>query len=266
MTEKTLLALDQFFSKVGEVCYLEEAKDCFFVSVPNSHKCVRVPKYLDDDLAYFVGFAVGDAGLKDTEKTLKKVGRREYKIIVGDRDRAFVRQLLRPLFMKLFHMHVPVRYERLRKGEHYYYVNPTSKVIHLFLTEVIGLKEGKSAKYVPEIIKKSPPRVQRFFVRGYWDADGGIWLARCRGQTEIGVHCRDLELIRDIKEMTERLFGIKLGGVYCDPDGRYYKIVTSRRSEIIKACKYKLFIHPRKIKLANAAVAQTLADVSAKAS
>ena len=55
----------------------------YFRAGSSPHK-IKLPTYLTPKLAYFVGYFLGDGGLKDIRRSYDLHGRYEHKMIVGD--------------------------------------------------------------------------------------------------------------------------------------------------------------------------------------
>jgi len=207
-------------------------------------QAARLPKEMTPELAYFIGFFLGDGGLKDTRRTLEFHGRREYKIVVGDYSIEFTEKI-QQMFRQLFGITPPIRFERAAKGSHYYYVNPTSKSIFLFLTQVVGLGEGKHEKFVPKIILDSPLEIQQWFLRGYFDAEGSIYKKYNRPSWVISVHAKDHRLLEQVQAMMGPAFGLKESRLYREKCAS--KLFVTRKIEVANLVEKRLFTHPDKL-------------------
>lgn len=118
---------------------------------------IRVPMIVDEDLAAFLGYLVGDGHISETKRTIG--------LTSGDEDQAdrFVE-----LVWKLFRLQTRKRWDPNR-----WRVNFSSLDIQDFLKH-LGLKTGVAAriKEVPDVILQSPKSVVAAFLRAYYDCDG----------------------------------------------------------------------------------------------
>lgn len=214
-----------------------------------SSKFIKLPVKLTPKLAYFIGYFVADGGLKDVFRSYKTSGRFEYKMIVGD-EFLIQCKLIADLFEELFKVKFPIRMERIEKGEKFYYVNPTNKVIYRFITQVFDMPSGPktSCIRVPEVIDKSSEDLQKWFLRGVFDADGdtraiesGKLLA-----PRIKLRSRSKYFVIEIKSLLENTFKSKINGPYFNEKDKCYYIQIENKKDIIHLHKEKIFIHPIK--------------------
>ncbi|PIN99107.1 MAG: hypothetical protein COT90_01110 [Candidatus Diapherotrites archaeon CG10_big_fil_rev_8_21_14_0_10_31_34] len=212
-------------------------------------KPINLPKKLNPKLAYFVGYFLGDGGLKDIKKTYLKTRRFEHKIIVGDE---FLEQIkkIKKLFYELFGAVFPIRTERIQKGEQLYYLNPTNKVIYRFLTEVFGVPSGKKYETlkVPILIENSFPEIKKWFIRGVFDADGDTRAVErgLNSQPRIKLRMKSHNFIKSMKEILQEVFNISVNGPYFDLGKQSSYIQIERHKDIEKLNNEILFIHPVK--------------------
>lgn len=247
-----MLNFSRFELALGKTAYCKTESHYVIPKKTTGH-AVTIPIYLTPRLAYFIGFFLGDGGLKDTGKTLERSGRREYKIIVGDYSEEFTLKI-RDVFAELFGTTPPMRYERAYKGQHYYYLNPTCKAIHLFLTAVIGLGQGIHCKKVPQTILDAPTDTQQWFLRGYFDAEGSIHRKYKRKTWVISVHAKEHELLEQIQAMLGTCFGIRKSRLYREKNAS--KLFVTHQDEVSALVEKGLFTHPDKLFSPIAAVAQ----------
>jgi stage V sporulation protein R len=121
-------------------------------------KSVRIPDRLDEELAAFVGYMVGDGHISRVKRTLG--------LTTGDDAQA---RRFAALADDLFG--VPAR---LKQDGHRIRVLLHSETLADFLVEAIGLTTGPSArvKRVPDVILRSGESVVASFLRAYFDCDG----------------------------------------------------------------------------------------------
>ena len=233
-----------FFKSLGEFDRITLKDNYYSITARGAKHTVTLPHMLSPKMSYFIGFFLGDGGLKNTKTTRIRSGKSEYKLIFGDYSRKFT-QALGKLFSGLFGFSPKIRNERTRKGEHYYYYNPTSKAVHLFLTKVIGFKEGSYEKYVPEIILKSSSESQKWFLRGYFDAEGSIYRKYKRKMLIISVHAREYGLLKQIQTVLQTSFGLASSRLY--KEKKAAKLFITVQSEVFNLLSQGLFTHPDKL-------------------
>ena len=215
----------------------------------NSGAFDYLPNKLTPSLAYFIGYFYGDGGLKDIQKTFVKTGCFEYKLIIADEFEMQIK-IIQNLFQDLFGFKPPIRYERIEKGEHTYYLNPTNKAVYLFLTSVFELPPGpkSNALKVPKQILSSSNTLKRWFVRGVFDADGDTRAVEhgFTSQSRVKLRMKPLGFIKGIKRLLEEVFYVSVNGPYFDK-GKHSSYIQVERFEDIKLLNSRqLFLHPIK--------------------
>jgi intein/homing endonuclease len=133
-----------------------------FSTITYSHsKSVKLPKVINEDLVYLIG-ALRDAYIREKGST--------YYILFGylHEDRVWIDNILDPIFEKLFG-------EKLKKiGVKREYKLITSKAITSFLKETFNITPGSQRNWkTPEIVLRLPLELQKHYIAGFWDADGG---------------------------------------------------------------------------------------------
>ncbi len=128
---------------------------------------IRVPEYLDTNLAYLLGIQVGDGYLKKTVRT----GKVDYLMsydgnLLNEFD--WYNTILRRLFKDLFNKEVKVRKTTTGTVKIYF----RSKGIFTFLHEVCGISQSPKTNIgIPDIITNSSLEIKRAFLRGLADTD-----------------------------------------------------------------------------------------------
>lgn len=213
---------------------------------------VSLPKFLCPKLAYFMGYFYADGSLKDVYKSKLKTGKFEHKIKVGDEFLVQV-ELLRRLFKSLFDLDVKIRTERIEKGENYYYIEVTDKVVYRFITKIFDLPYGpKTGKLkMPPIIFNASPELKKWFIRGVFDADGETrafeyYKNKSLIKPRIRLHMKDYLFVKQIKELTFQSFGLNFNGPYIDKNNKATCIEITKIIEIQKAYQQIIFLHPVK--------------------
>jgi len=207
------------------------------------------PKKLTPPLAYFIGYFYGDGGLKDTQKTFVKTNRFEYKLIIADEFEIQIK-IIQKLFQNLFGFKPPIRYERIEKGEHTYYLNPTNKAVYLFLTNVFELPSGPKSYTlkIPKQILISNTCLKKWFVRGIFDADGDTRAVEkgFTSQSRVKLRMKPHKFITGMKSLLESTFNVSVNGPYYDKGNNSSYIQVERFKDLKLLNKQMLFLHPIK--------------------
>ena len=119
---------------------------------------VRIPKMLDEKLASFLGYLVGDGHISRVKRSIG--------LTTGDIEQA---QVFHGLVQELFD--VPVN---MRRDGGRFRVTFSSETVSNWLIKDLGLTFGFSArqKTIPNAVLCSPEHVVRAFLRAYFDCDG----------------------------------------------------------------------------------------------
>jgi stage V sporulation protein R len=133
-----------------------------YTSSRGNRQSITIPNILDEKLASFLGYMIGDGHIS---KAARQVG-----ITTG--DEAMSDDIVY-LFKKLFGLSCKRRFDDSSKNGRWRN-NVYSKHLIDFLTNYIGLCFGVSAskKEIPGLILKSPKTVVSSFLRAYFDSDG----------------------------------------------------------------------------------------------
>lgn len=123
---------------------------------PRMRRAIRVPRLLDEDLAAFLGYLIGDGHLSRVKRL---VG-----FTTGDEEQA---RRFQELGERLFGLQARV----LRDGNRWRVLFHSLDLLDFL--ESLGLKSGPSAaeKQVPPLILRSPESVVVSFLRAYFDCD-----------------------------------------------------------------------------------------------
>jgi stage V sporulation protein R len=128
------------------------------VRLPSARTAIALPTEVDEDLASFLGYLVGDGHVSLVKRTIG--------LTTGDAPQA---ERFARLVTRLFGLHATTRLDGSR-----YRVSVSSQNLADFLVEGLGLTHGPSArtKRIPECVLRSPEPVVRAFLRAYFDCDG----------------------------------------------------------------------------------------------
>lgn len=223
--------------------------DIGYVRIGSSPHNVSLPFELTPKLAYFVGYIYGDGGFKDIRRSKQVSNRFDHKVIVADEFKIQV-NIIADLFFELFNIKTPVRDERIKKGENVYYVNPTCKMFYRFFVKIFDFPEGpKKNLSIPKIIKDAPQEIRKWFIRGFFDADGDVksteaYINRKLPKPRVKVRLADLNFVKQLKECLIKDFGLPMTGPYTDSGSDWY--IQGAKNAMIKAGKQMLFTHPIK--------------------
>ena len=119
---------------------------------------ISIPKRVDEDLASFLGYLVGDGHISRVKRSLGLTTGDEAQALAFAEHARF-----------LFGLEPKLKYEGKKRRVLLY-----SEALTDFLVDGLGLTHGPSAreKQIPEAILRSPKHVVRAFLRAYYDCDG----------------------------------------------------------------------------------------------
>jgi type IV secretory pathway ATPase VirB11/archaellum biosynthesis ATPase/intein/homing endonuclease len=182
----------------------EVEEEIKWVKAKGGRKVVKIPRVIDEDLAYLAGFLLA-------EKTIYKKG-----IVVSQKESL---PFFAPLVKKLFGIEIKVEEGKYKR----YYI--LSSIVADFMKKVFGLTKSKRIR-VPECIMKSPDNVIASFLAGFIDGDGSV------SNGKISLSTSNKYAIREFKYLLTRL-GI-WSRIY---KGKVYTLNITTREDLIKACK-----------------------------
>lgn len=218
-----------------------------FTSIGSPHR-VSLPKFLTPELSYFIGYLYGDGCLSNAPRRLQKNGKLLCEIKIADFSYEHVKNMSK-LFQKLFNVKASVRDERMHKGEQTFYIDPKCKVVHQFLNHVFGMPIGekKGRLRVPAIILQADAELRKWFVAGFFDADGDtlkIERAGHKVRPRIRIKQASIDMLQDIKRIFHEDVQITIFGPYADQNG--WSISTENRMSVKRFCTLIPSIHPVK--------------------
>jgi len=125
-----------------------------------------------------------------------------------------------------------------------------SKPVYLFFEDILNLSSGKKVREVkvPELIKNSEVPLQIAFIRGFFDAEGGVGETKKNPWLEIGQASRDkpCEILTWIKsKLQER--GIILSEPYRGQTQEFFRLRTAKRETIKRFFNIISSNHPKKV-------------------
>ncbi len=170
---------DEIFREMTEVCYRS--------SRGGKTSFVKLPKTVSKELAYFAG------ALRDGNLNLN-IGR---VFIVQKTSKRWLKEVIKPLFKKLFGVEVKLSEDRL--------ILYSFPVVH-FLNVVFQHPPGEQKKWeTPKFIHKLSAKLKNFYIRGYFDAEGTSYFDRLRISISQSWHnkkekCKSLLDLKDFLE------------------------------------------------------------------
>lgn len=179
--------------------------------VPRSPKRVKLPRAITVSLAYLVGYHLGDGYLEDTNKTIQRKGKPDYEIGYSDKSGEMLQSVLMSIFQKLFG--TPLLVSK-KKGENMFVARLYSKVVYIFLHNVLELPAGKKlAMNVPSYVIRNRKLLQHF-LRGFFDAEGFVYFDMWNKKPRLGITSSDKALLCEIQTLLRKSFRIPMKGPY----------------------------------------------------
>ena len=193
---------------VGAKRILSEGEAFFYV--PRSSKLIKLPSFVSPELAYLVGYHLGDGYLEDIEKTRYRKGKADYEISYADESSEMLK-LIGSLFNKMFNL--PLKVMR-KRNEKTFVARAYSKLVHAFMSIVLELPTGKRhIGQLPRYLTNNRELV-RAAIRGFFDAEGFYYFDSYNSKLRIGMTNSDVGLLEDIKRILIKDFGIRARGPY----------------------------------------------------
>lgn len=195
----------------------------------NGQRKVKLPKELNEDLTYIMGFFQGDGHMKKD-----KTGNfQEYSIYFYESSKEILENFNGILY-RLFNVKGNIYYQSNETGK-WYSLRICSKPIYLFFKSILGLKAGKKVRNVcvPEILKRADLSFQLSFIRGFFDAEGGVGESKKGPWLDIGQASKDspCEILVWIRKKLEEN-GIILSEPKRTENQEYFRIRTAKRETI----------------------------------
>lgn len=123
---------------------------------------IKIPMYLDEDLAELIGIIVGDGHV-----SYKK----EYNCITicghAIDDYYYISYYVFNLISKIFNQHPKIKFRKNNNIR----LDLFSKAVASFFTEIIGIPSNKNSISVPKCILKGDEEIKGSFLRGFMDTD-----------------------------------------------------------------------------------------------
>ena len=142
---------------------------------------VRAPAALDEDLAWLLGYFVGDGN------------RTKSGICLTCGDEEYAKQLAETIDRVLGLQHVIVYWDPTETGGRWRIVAHSREVLRLLESLGINLQDKARRKKIPTTVLRSPKEIMSAFLRGYFDADAYA------GSEGIRLSSSSEELIRTVQ-------------------------------------------------------------------
>ncbi|MEW6210099.1 MAG: LAGLIDADG family homing endonuclease [Acidobacteriota bacterium] len=130
----------------------------------HNQDAVRLPDVLDEELAFFLGYMAGDGFMTSREG--------DWRLGVAVSHNSYLIEEMPALIERLF-SGAEVRTQQKENDASLTYI-VSNRAVKEFLI-INGLAKTRSAKAsIPRLIRQSPPQVVAAFLRGLFEADGGL--------------------------------------------------------------------------------------------
>ena len=222
----TVKKLEKLGVEVRKEWVIELREDGCYRDILYKKNNVKIPGLADTELAEFLGALLGDG----------HIGSTTYEISIScnlQLDSVYVKQFLTPLITTLFNK-VPSIYES--RIDNTIRCKFYSKKVHTFLTQEIGLPEGKKVKSDRLRIPQNYLKLDKCLIaclRGLFDTDGGIYRHREREpMIEFDSHNKFLsvDMVRALRKLGFRA-SISKGKVYIyakNDINKFFEMIGSR--------------------------------------
>jgi len=185
-------------------------------SAEECHRKYAINEYFFDNIdaeekAYFLGFLYADGG--------NNIDANFVRIDLARKDKDILEKLVSLIYLENPLQHIKDQdREKEYKGQkviyHTSYFNINSKHICHKLEE-LGCPANKSLIITfPEWL--TDPELQRHFIRGYYDGDGGIYLTNIKTRSATTKMVSTLEFCNSMREVIIKQIGVRYGKPYND--------------------------------------------------
>lgn len=156
----------KFLDKNQEIRAINQSPNETYFNVQKSRHRVKLPKQINEELAFLLGAIIGDGSLP------RKKQKGQYIICFTNQD-SKVCNLFLDSFYKCFNVKMRI-YKRRKHNSEWFYLVTGSKIIYKFF-EFLGIPSGKKSHIVgtPNIIKESNSKIKLGYLKGLFETDGG---------------------------------------------------------------------------------------------
>ena len=234
-----LKKLSRFDQNMANNIYLNFS----FVTARNNKDVL--PRYINPQLAYYIGFLHGDGHVDKNEKRISFFEKYNSQL-----------EIMNQLTKIIFNVKGNLCF-RDEKDKKFWNLDVRRVTVNSFLSDVIGIKRGKRThNEIPKKIKANK-ELLRWYLCGLFDAEGAMPLnPKSRKNLYIDIAMMDVKLISEVKNLLYSNFGISVYGPYKrvskSPHSNHLSVESELRirkhSEIKKFLTEIGTIHPDKIR------------------
>ena len=194
---------------------------------------VKIPSYLTNELAYYIGIHVGDGCLNMYKR--KTCNTTDYNLEYSGHaidESEFHKDYIIPPIKELFNIDPWTGIGKKTTIKTYF----RSKAVFTFLSNVVGLPVGSKRDIeIPTLIKMSDLEIKKFFLKGLFDTDGCMTFKKARKQRHyypsINLASQSKNLIEIVKIFLD-YFGIPASASYDLNGVRNGKVNTKHQIDI----------------------------------
>lgn len=210
----------------------------------NGQRKAILPKELNEEISYIVGYFQGDGHLAST----KVRGFRQYSLHFYDANKGVLLKI-DELIRKEFSVRGNFYFNSDGKGS-WYTLRFTSKPVYLFFERILGLKSGRKTLNVdvPQIIMDADNNIKISFVRGFFDAEGAVGETKKNPWLDIGQASREgpAQILVWIRKILFEM-GVNLTDPQKSSGQDFFRLRTSKRETIKRFFDIVGSNHPKKI-------------------
>jgi len=214
--------------------------------VPGNGTRIILPKYITSKLLYFIGYLYGDGFISSLESCSKNS---EFALKFEEEHKTHLENVVIPIVKELFGRDCNLQ---KNKNANSYKFKIQSKILHLFAHKIFDMPLGKKLDSLkaPNIIRKLPFELKKYFIMGLFDADGYVTNVEKFNKKfkdlRISLFQKSEKLVEWVRDELKKE-GIPFGNkVYKDKDG--FLISTTRKESIIAFYNKLNLLHPIKKK------------------
>lgn len=184
----------------------------------DSNTPIKIPDKITQELAYLVGV------LRDGSVTIEYSN--EYCCVFYSKYKESL-IVVRDYLKKIF----DIEAEIVNNKENLYMVRVRAKTLYMFFKLLFEITPNQKNWNTPSLIKQSDNSVKKYYIRGFWDAEGGyphleVNRKFTKKNLEVKFSQKNKESLDFIKVFLNSI-GIKTGNVYWNKDTHVLKITQS---------------------------------------
>lgn len=226
--------------------FKEIERNITFFSISGGNK-IFLPKEINEKCAYLMGYLSGDGYLANPFTYYSKRKKLNCVISFSDQSKEFLESVIKPYLYSLFKINVEVKRSKKTNS---YFITFNSKILHTYLTNVIGFKFGaKGDNYsIPSKIFNSNIKINLIYIRGLFDADGTIFLHN--KNIIIALRQKSKRILDEIKNILHNE-NIYCTGPYLDIAASTYLLQIKNKESILNFKNKVGFDYPSKRDIIN---------------